>query len=151
VVLRLFRIFISSSVAIANSASTTEAAYAPLSTHLFGTSAQLARKVKERHGTTPFAFFFSTRARGDADLDSRVVKQSGRYFLGGKVETLAEVEARNDPKEEILRFNMRANKWYRIATNTNSWRVTQPLEADDVVLEWTPAPANSQPATATAA
>jgi len=112
---------------------------------------QLARKVKERHGTTPFAFFFSTRARGDADLDSRVVKQSGRYFLGGKVETLAEVEARNDPKEEILRFNMRANKWYRIATNTNSWRVTQPLEADDVVLEWPPAPANSQPATATAA
>jgi len=112
---------------------------------------QMAHKVKERHGATPFAFFFSTRARGIADLDSRVVKQSGRYFLGGKVETLAEVEARNDPKEEILRFNMRVNKWHRIVINTNSWRVTQPLEADDVVLDWTPAPANSQPATATAA
>lgn len=93
----------------------------------------MAKKITERHGAKPFAFTFSTRERGDKDLDSKVTKESGRYFLGGRVMTLAEVE-REMPKEEILIGNMRSNHWDKIVLNTNSWRIVQPLEKDDVVL-----------------
>jgi len=96
----------------------------------------MAREIKERHGATPFAFCFTTRAPADDELDSKETAKSCTYYLGGTIETLADVEARNDPKEEILRSNMRCNGWDRIITNTNSWKVTQPLNADDVVLDW---------------
>lgn len=49
---------------------------------------------------------------------------------------LAEVEARNDPKEQILRDNMRINGYDKIIVNTNSWKFTGPLSSTDVVLEW---------------
>lgn len=96
----------------------------------------MAKDIVERHGATPFAFYFTTRARGENELDSSQVAKSCTYYLGGKIETLAEVEARNDPKESILRSNMRCNGWDRIITNTNSWKVTQPLFAEDVVLDF---------------
>jgi hypothetical protein len=57
-------------------------------------------------------------------------------FHGGKIETLTDVKERNDPDERILLSNMECNKWDRIITNTNSWKVTQPLLAEDVVLDW---------------
>jgi len=97
---------------------------------------KMARDIKERHGATPFAFYFTTRARTEKELDSKQVKKSFKYYLGGKVETLAEVKARNLPDERILLSNMECNGWDRIVTNTNSWKVTQPLFADDVVLDW---------------
>ena len=96
---------------------------------------KMARKIKERYNARPYGFQFSTRERGVNDLDSKVTKRSGTYFLGGKVETLAEIEARNDPKEEILRSNMRGNRWHKVVTNTNSFRVTLPLEKDDHILD----------------
>jgi hypothetical protein len=98
----------------------------------------MAHEIHERHGATPFAFFFTTRARTAKELDSKETKRSGRYFLGGKIETLAEVEARNSPDENILRSNMRCNGYARIITNTNSWKVTQPFEDDDTLLDWKP-------------
>lgn len=99
---------------------------------------KMAREIKERHSATPFAFRFSTRRREDSDLDSRVVKQSGRYYLGGTVLTLDEIKARNDPKDAVLISNMECNKWGRVIENCNSWKVTQPLEDDDTVLDFTP-------------
>ena len=57
------------------------------------------------------------------------------YYVGGKTETLEEIEARNDPEEEILRINMRNNSISRIWRTTEGWSWTQPLNADDVVLE----------------
>lgn len=96
----------------------------------------MARTIKERYGATPFCFYFTTRGRKADELDSREVKRSGRYFLGGKIETLAQVKKRADPSERILLSNMECNGWHRIVTNTNSWKVTQPLEADDTVLDW---------------
>lgn len=97
---------------------------------------QMARDVTERYGATPFGFRFSTRTRGPDDLDSQVSARSPMYYLGGVVETLEQVIARDDPKERILRSNMQANGWNRIITNTNSWKITRPLEPGDVVLEW---------------
>lgn len=99
---------------------------------------KMAHEITERYSATPFAFQFSTRTRADDELDSKVSAESPTYYLGGKIETLAEVEARNDPKEDILRSNMRGNGYERIITNTNSWKVTVPFRDDDVLLDWKP-------------
>lgn len=99
---------------------------------------KMADEITERYSATPYGFRFITRGRDDDDLDSKEIASSNFYYLGGKVETLAEVEARNDPKEEILRSNMRCNGYDRIIVNDNSWRWTQPLDAQDVVLDYVP-------------
>ncbi len=99
---------------------------------------EMAHEINERYGATPYGFRFSTRSRGEQDLDSKETASSGIYYLGGKVETLAEVEARNDPKEEILRYNMRCNNYEKIIVNTNSWKFTAHLREGDTVLDWTP-------------
>lgn len=98
---------------------------------------ELAHNIKERHGATPFGFYFTTRTRGENDLDSKVSERSKMFYLGGKVETLAEVLERNDPKESNLRSNMQSNGYDRIIVNTNSWKVTMPLGDGDTVLEFT--------------
>lgn len=96
---------------------------------------KMARTVKERHGAVPYGFYFTTRERKDDELDSKVVKRSGVYYLGGKVETLAEIAKRDDPREAILRSNMRINGWDRVVVNDNSYRWTQPLNAEDTILD----------------
>lgn len=96
----------------------------------------LAQTMLERHGATPFAFQFTTRSRGDQDLDSTVTACSPLYYLGGKVETLADVKARATEKDRILIANMEGNGYARIITNNNSWSWTAALRPDDVVLEW---------------
>jgi hypothetical protein len=96
----------------------------------------LALFISERHDATPYGFRFITREREDDELDSKVTKVSGMYFLGGKVETLQEVRDRKDPKERCLLSNMECNGYDKIIVNTNSWKITLPLEKDDVVLEW---------------
>jgi len=94
----------------------------------------MATDVKERYGAVPYGFRFSTRGRGPDDLDSQEIASSGMYYIGGKVETLAEVEARNLESESILRSNMRGNGYDRIWTSTTGWKWTRPLRADDVVI-----------------
>ena len=98
---------------------------------------QMARDVTERYGATPFCFFFTTRHRGNDELDSKEIRRSGRYFLGGTVETYEQVKARATENDSILLSNMECNNIKRIVTNDNSWRAVQPLEEDDIVLEWT--------------
>src|ERR1035437_7684313 len=67
---------------------------------------KMARSIKERHGACPYGFRFTTRGRSSEDLDSKIVKTSPLYWLGGKVETLAEVEARRTKDDSILISNM---------------------------------------------
>lgn len=95
----------------------------------------MAESIDERYGAKPYGFRFSTRTRGPDDLDSVVSNTSPMYYLPHcKVETLEEIEARDDPKESILRLNMRGNGYDRIVTTTEGWKWTQPLSANDVVL-----------------
>jgi hypothetical protein len=96
----------------------------------------MARKIKERYNATPYGFYFTTRSRGLKDLDSKVTATSPMYFLGGKVETLKQVKKRATSNDSILISNMECNGWKKIITNDNSWRVTQPFNSTDVVLEW---------------
>ena len=100
------------------------------------TAMSMARTIKERHGAVPYGFCFNTRERKESELDSKVIKTSNMYYLGGKVETLKEVKARANENDRILISNMEGNGWDQIITNDNSWKITLPLEKDDVVLDW---------------
>jgi len=103
-------------------------------------ASDMAHGITERHGATPFGFYFTTRSRSATDLDSKVIKRSGTYFLGGEVKTLSEVEAMNDPKNGILLSNMRCNKWDKVIFNANSWKIVQPFTKKDTLLDWNPKP-----------
>lgn len=113
-----------------------EATTKPIDSWDVNSACEMARKIKERYGATPYGFRFSTRSRKDDELDSSVSARSPMYYLGGKVETLAEVEERATDRDSILLSNMRGNGYKRIVTNGNSWGWTQPLNDGDVVLEW---------------
>ena len=99
------------------------------------TAVAMSATITERHGAKPYGFRFTTRARADDELDSKVVSTSPMHYIGGKVETREEVFARNDPSESILRSNMECNGYDRIWRTTEGWSWTQPLSADDVVIE----------------
>lgn len=94
----------------------------------------MAKSIVERHEARPYGFHFTTRSRGPQDLDSKVTASSGIHYFGVKVETLADVEARATPSDDILLSNMRINGWGRVVTTTSGWRATMPLRDDDVVL-----------------
>jgi hypothetical protein len=99
---------------------------------------EMAAEVKERHGARPYGFCFTTRSRGPDDLDSKETAVSGMHYLQGKIETLAEIKARNNPDDHILIFNMEANGYDRVISTTKGWRWTQPFTNEDVLLEETP-------------
>ena len=101
------------------------------------TAQAMAETITERYNAVPYAFYFTTRARGPDDLDSKVTATSPFYFINCKVETLEEIVARDDPNESILRSNMRGNGYKRIAVTTRGWKWTQPLQDGDIVLEST--------------
>lgn len=98
---------------------------------------KMAREIVERHGAVPYGFQFQTRTREDSELDSHISDESAIYYLGGEVLTRDEVQARAREDEETLLDNMVRNNWDRVIVNTNSWRWTQPLRENDVVLEVT--------------
>jgi hypothetical protein len=100
---------------------------------------EMSSMIAQRHGARPYGFRFITRSRGENDMDAKQTDQSPMYFLGGVVQTREEVLAGTDPADRILRSNVESNDWAGIITNTNSYRITQPLNEGDVVLptpEW---------------
>lgn len=82
----------------------------------------------------PFAFNFLTKARGENDLDSHVEAQSHLFWLGGHVESVSDLIARNDPTERIIVNNMRDLNADYVITNRNSFTWVQPFSPGDVVL-----------------
>lgn len=96
-------------------------------------------EIFKRPNSKPYGFRFSTRSRADDELDSKVTDTSPMYYLGGTVETLEEVKARGKRSDRKLINNMEWNGWPRIITNCNSWKITQPLRDDDIVLDYPPA------------
>lgn len=96
---------------------------------------EMSKTIKERYGATPYGFKFSTNSREGDELDSKETASSNFYYLGGKIITLDEIVAQNDPSNSILISNMKCNNWDRVVENTNSWKTTQPLRDGDVILE----------------
>ena len=98
---------------------------------------KMSKEIKERHGATPYGFYFTTRTRKPIEFDSQETDRSKMHYLGGTVLTLAEIKERNDPKDRILISNMEGNGYDRVIENTNSWKVTVPFENGDIVHEIT--------------
>lgn len=111
---------------------------------------RLADEISERHNATPYGFRFTTKSRSEDELDSKVSASSPLHYLGGEILTLQDVISRNNPKDKILISNMEGNGWNRIIVNSNSWKWTQHLEEDDIVLDYTP-PAKRKPETVSSA
>jgi len=87
--------------------------------------------IEERHGARPYGFMFMTKKRGFRDLEPKVIKRSGMYYVNCKVQTLEDIEA-DGPV--VLAQNMRSNGWDRVVTTTEGWLWTQPLREGDTVL-----------------
>lgn len=98
----------------------------------------MAHDIVERYNATPYGFRFSTSERGEEDFNSKEVAKSQFYHLGGKIETVKDVEKRNDPSEQILLGNMKGNHWDKIVVNTNSWKHTAVFEKGDCLLKYKP-------------
>jgi hypothetical protein len=99
---------------------------------------EMAHEIVERYGATPYGFRFHTSVRGPDDFNPKETKRGNMYFLGGRIKTLAEVEARNDPNDRILISNMKSNDFKSVVVNDNSYRSTMPLNEGDMIVEWTP-------------
>lgn len=97
---------------------------------------ELARRIKQRHGATPYGFNFTTREVNDSGRSVEINRSAGMYYLGGRVETYEMILVRNDPSEEILRWNMKMNNISRILVNTNSYKSTHELRDSDIVLDY---------------
>lgn len=97
---------------------------------------EMARSIKERYNATPYGFQFITKERKDDELDSKEVKRSNMYYLGGTILTLEEIKQKNNPSDRTLISNMECNGWDRVIENNNSWKWTQPLNKDDAVLQF---------------
>lgn len=110
-------------------------------------AAAMAHEIVERHGATPFGFYFTTRGRTLAQLDSHEVKRSGIYYLGGTLLTVDQVKKRTDRDYSTLIYNIEVNHWDRVIENKNSYSIVQPFQKDDTLLAWTPKP---KPTTKTA-
>lgn len=95
---------------------------------------EMSRNITERYGAKPYGFRFITRGRTDTDLDSKVIAQSGTYFINGDVKTLEEIKAEGDPNNRILISNMESNGWNKVVTTHNPYKWTQPFEANDTVV-----------------
>lgn len=98
---------------------------------------EMARTIKERYGATPYCFKFTTLERGSEDFyPKQIARSKGCYYLGGQIISAEEILAGDDPKEEILRINIRCNDIKKIIINDNSWRFTGEFKDDDVLLEF---------------
>lgn len=96
---------------------------------------EMSKGIVERYDARPYAFRFTTRARGEQDFDSKETARSGLYYLSGRILTVEDVEAQNDPANETLLANMRGNGWRQVVQTDTPWRWTQPLRDGDTVLE----------------
>lgn len=105
---------------------------------------RMAADVVERHGARPYCFRFETRRSADPICDGdggtlevipKTLSRSGRYFIGGQLQTLDELEARADPDNRILLANMSGNDWPITVVTANSYKSTQVFEETDCIVD----------------
>lgn len=109
-----------------------------------------ARSIQERHGAKPYGFRFATSLvtptietdRGPLAPQTKLLRESGIYFIKGRLETYDQVVKRNAKGEEIMRSNMECNGAWIVCITENSYRSTMPfgekdfvVNADGVVIE----------------
>ena len=112
-----------------------EATTRPIDSWDVPTAVKMSQTVVERYNSTPHSFQFTTRVRGDQDLDSTIAATGPLYYLRGRIETREQVEARHDPNEQILRDNMRWNMIDRVVVTDTPFRTVYPFRDVDVLLD----------------
>lgn len=107
-------------------------------------AADMAATIVARYGAAPFAFYFTTDIvssavddgeGGELQVEPKEVARSPMHYLGGEVLTYDEVERRADPKEDILRSNMRGNGIALVLENRNSYKSTHNFGPTDLVVD----------------
>ena len=115
----------------------------PIASRDLSLAVKMSRKITERYGSRPYGFRFETRivadpipdgCGGSLAVEPKTVDTSSMHFLGGKVETFADVERRADPKESILCGNMSGNGMWIVVTTTSPYRSTCEFKPADVVV-----------------
>ena len=108
-----------------------------------GAAIEMAKSVEERYSAKPYGFRFGTYLEADPIPDERGgtlqvepkrIAQSGTYFINGRLRKYDEVVADNDPKESILRSNMRCNQMCIVVETRNSWKHTTSFDENDFVV-----------------
>ena len=95
---------------------------------------EMCKNIIERHNSHPFAFQFITKGRGENEFDSRVIAESGFYYINGIVKTLQEIENEQKPENETLLWNMCVNNWYRIVETRTPWKWTSVFNENDQIV-----------------
>lgn len=115
----------------------------PIESRDVALATQKSQDITERYNAKPYGFRFETRIVADPVSDGeggtlhvepKTVDTSGMYFLNGRLETVDEVEARNDPKEHILLSNMQGNGMWVVCITTNGYKSTQPFTEKDFMV-----------------
>jgi hypothetical protein len=115
----------------------------PIERRDIGMAVRMAKDVVERHAARPYGFHFETRIVSDPipdgeggtmDVPPKPVDASGIHFLNGKLRRYDEVVALDDPRECILRSNMKYNDPI-VCETRNSWLSTMPFREKDIVLD----------------
>lgn len=112
----------------------SESTTKPIDSWSVDKAVQVSKNIKERHGAIPYGFYFTTRARVDDELDSKITKTSSVYYLGGKIFSLEQLKARHDPELQTLICNMENNGWENVIENKNSFKITLPFNEGDVLI-----------------
>lgn len=98
-------------------------------------AAQMSLEIIERYGSRPYCFFFTTRSRGENDLDSTETARSGKFYLGGELVTLADLKAENDPQKDILIRNMESNGYEKVVRTKTPYVHYGYIGEKDTILE----------------
>lgn len=91
-----------------------------------------SKEINQRHGAKPYGFRFHTKERKENDWEPKITKESGMYYLEGK---LCGIKDLDPVKHRILISNMKMNKWEYVVKTNNSYEWFQPFEDNDILLE----------------
>ncbi|KQW72338.1 hypothetical protein [Ensifer sp. Root127] len=98
-------------------------------------AAGIAHRLTLERGVQPYAFWFESREPGHGPEP----KISGTYYLGGKLQTLDELRAENDPSAVIMIHHLEARGIERVVTTNCPCLASFPFRDGDHILEWEPA------------
>ena len=94
----------------------------------------MARNMYSRQFIKPYAFRFSSRAWSNVDLCSTVRATGPMNYLGGRMEPLAKLEARDEPEERLLLAKIRERGFGTVVViQLGSKRLIAPLAGGDAV------------------
>ena len=121
----------------------SEATTKPIEAWATRKAVEIGDGIVERHGAKPYGFRFETRLctdpvpdgrGGTLKVEQKTIATSGMHFLGGRLETLDDVDRRADPKENVLRMNMSGNETWIVCIIDRGYRSTIPFEEKDVIV-----------------